>query len=237
MFAALPYYDWNNMSRFEADYLRDSYKTKTDEYFTSAQRDYVARLPIDDSARVLEIGCGNGATGALALASGKCGTYVGVEMFEPMAQIAAKTITRVHIGNVENMVLDYPVAHFDALICSEVLEHLVDPYSTLVRLVKLIRPGGLVLASSPNISHYLIIANLLRGKFEYSEAGAMDRTHLRWFTPPGYRQMFENANVETLHLQRLAADKVGMARKLLDMVPKPIGYLFWRQSDFIGQVR
>lgn len=225
------------MTQTEASYLQDSYRTKTTEYFTSARRDYVARLPEDRSARVLELGCGNGATGALALTKGKCGTYVGIEMYEPMAREAADRITTVHVGNVEKMELDYPAGSFDALICSEVLEHLVDPGATLAKLVALVRPGGLVLASSPNVSHYLIVANLLMGRFEYQEAGAMDRTHLRWFTPPSYRQLFENANVETLQLSRLAMDKGGIGRRIQNLVPKPLGYLFWYQINYMGRVR
>src|SRR3546814_5533262 len=65
------------------------------------------------------------------------------------------------------------------------------------------RPGATIHASSPNIAHHRIISALLRGQFAYAQSGVMDRTHLRWFTPPSYRSMFEEAGFETLSLHAL----------------------------------
>ena len=41
---------------------------------------------------------------------------------------------------------------YDAVILSEVLEHLTDPWALVRKLSPLVRPGGLLLASSPNVS-------------------------------------------------------------------------------------
>src|SRR3546814_14695018 len=67
----------------------------------------------------------------------------------------------------------------------------------------MMRPGATIHASSPNVAHHRIIGALLRGQFAYAESGAMDRTHLRWFTPQSYRSMFEEAGFETLSLNAL----------------------------------
>lgn len=181
--------------------LLGDYEGKGDAYYGNARADYVALLPDNPSARILELGCGDGATGALALSERKCGEFVGIEMFEPMAARARAVLTRVFVGNVEGMELPYPPGTFDALILSEVLEHLVDPLATLKTLVPLVRKGGLVLASSPNVSHHSVLRRLLRGDFTYESEGLMDRTHLRWFTPTSFRKMFEEAGV--------AVDRVG----------------------------
>ena len=69
----------------------------------------------------------------------------------------------------------------------------VDPWAALARLSPLVKSGGVALASSPNVSHYSIVANLARGRFELTDFGAMDRTHMRWFTPATYRALFEGA--------------------------------------------
>ncbi len=34
----------------------------------------------------------------------------------------------------------------------------------------------------PNIAHWMVRLNLLRGRFDYTDGYLMDRTHLRWFT-------------------------------------------------------
>lgn len=181
--------------------LRQEYDRKTAAYYAGARSDYVSELPHDAGAAILEIGCGAGATGALALAEGKCGTYVGVEMHEPAAREAERVLTTIHVGNAEMLALPYDEQTFDALICSEVLEHLVDPGTLLKRLVPLLRPGARVFASSPNIAHWRMLLQLMRGRFDYAESGPMDRTHLRWFTPASYRALFEDAG--------LAVDRVG----------------------------
>ena len=177
-------------------YLTGSYSSKDRAYFRNARLDYVEALPANPSASILELGCGNGATGVAAQQAGKCCRYVGIEMFEPEALQAAKVLTRVHIGNVETLELPYEEATFDALIMSEVLEHLIEPDVVLTRLVRLVKPAGLVYASSPNIAHWRPIWDLIQGRFEYQQQGLMDRTHLRWFTPASFRRMFENAGVE-----------------------------------------
>ena len=48
-------------------------------YLAGAKHDIVARLPFDPTASVLEIGCGRGETGALALAQKRVRRYVGIE--------------------------------------------------------------------------------------------------------------------------------------------------------------
>lgn len=175
--------------------VHDLYQDKQGSYFGNPRRDYVAELPNNPSAAVLELGCGDGATGALALGEGKCGRYVGIELFEPVGRRAERVLSAVHIGNIESLDLPYEEGTFDALIMSEVLEHLVSPEVVLSRLVRLVKPGGRVFASSPNIAHWKPILDLITGRFEYQDSGLMDRTHLRWFTPTSFRRMFTEAGV------------------------------------------
>lgn len=169
------------------------YAGKPQAYFSGARSDFVRLLPLDKTASILEIGCGTGATGALALAQNRCGRYVGVELFEAAAQEARKILTEVVTGNVETLSLDWQPASFDALILSEVLEHLVEPGRVLRDLSRFVRPGGIVMASSPNVSHWRVIRELAEGRFNLADRGVFDRTHLRWFTPSTFAQMFEGA--------------------------------------------
>jgi 2-polyprenyl-3-methyl-5-hydroxy-6-metoxy-1,4-benzoquinol methylase len=96
-------------------------------------------------------------------------------------------------GDVETMTFDWQPASFDAIILSEVLEHLVEPGRTLRNLARFVRPGGIVMASSPNVSHWRVIRELVNGRFDLADRGVFDRTHLRWFTPSTFALMFEEA--------------------------------------------
>ncbi len=176
--------------------LATSYKHKDNRYFVGARRDMVERLPIDLSAAVLEIGCGSGETGALALEKKRAGRYVGVElMAEPAARAEAR-ISEVIVGDIEQIELDFRPAEFDALILSEVLEHLREPGAVLRELHRFVRPGGMVLASSPNIAHWKVVRELIMGRFPQTDRGVFDRTHLRWFTPESFAAMFEQAGFQ-----------------------------------------
>jgi 2-polyprenyl-3-methyl-5-hydroxy-6-metoxy-1,4-benzoquinol methylase len=196
---------------------RESYAAKPDGYYGNPRSDYISELPDNPKCAILEIGCGNGATGALALAEGKCGSYVGIEMFEPMADRARENLTDVLLGNVETMAIPLPPQSFDVLIMSEVLEHLVDPAATLARIAPLMRPDARVFASSPCIAHWSNIVNLVRGRFDYTESGMMDRTHLRWFTPESFARLFRVAgfNVDSIKPLNTLSAKARFVRRIL----------------------
>ena len=86
------------------------YDLKDTSYFAMARDDYVAALPDNPEASILEIGCSNGATGALALAQGKCRRYCGVELFPEPAAAARERLTEVVEGDVEQLELPWPAA-------------------------------------------------------------------------------------------------------------------------------
>lgn len=170
-----------------------NYEAKSRSYFDRARVDYVHRLPLDPTASVLEIGCGTGATGALALSRGRAGRYVGVELFESAAVSAREVLSEVVVGDVEQLEFDWQPASFDALILSEVLEHLREPWAVVQKLSRFVRPGGLLLASSPNVSHWRVIQELALGRFPLADQGVFDKTHMRWFTPESFAAMFNQA--------------------------------------------
>lgn len=172
-----------------------AYRHKAPAYFSGARHDFVRRLPKDATASILEVGCGTGATGALALASGRAQRYTGIELFETAAVEARKVLSEVITGDVERLELDFGPTQFDALIMSEVLEHLVEPQRALEKLLRSVRPGGLVLASSPNIAHWRVIRELINGRFNLADQGVFDRTHMRWFTPSTFAAMFQDAGL------------------------------------------
>lgn len=176
--------------------LAQTYAEKHASYFAGARLDFVAMLPEDPTARILEIGCGTGRTGALALARGRAGNYVGIELFDAAADEARNVLSDVVTADVEKLDFDslgWQPASFDALILSEVLEHLVDPGRVLKKIARFIRPGGVVLASSPNVSHWRVIRELVMGRFYLADQGVFDRTHMRWFTPMTFADMFDDA--------------------------------------------
>lgn len=210
-----------------------AYAGKPASYFAGARHDFIARLPKNPEARVLEIGCGSGATGRAIRAAGVARHIAGVELYPAAAAQARAVMDEVVVGDVETMELPFAEASFDALILSEVLEHLEDPWSVVHRAAALVRPGGLVLASSPNVAHWRIVAALAVGRFELTDSGPMDRTHKRWFTPSSFRRLFERAGFEVLSVGPVTPFAT-RTRWLGRLGGGRLDHLFMRQIAIVG---
>jgi 2-polyprenyl-3-methyl-5-hydroxy-6-metoxy-1,4-benzoquinol methylase len=216
--------------------IAEIYRDKPAGYFGSSRPDIVHLLQTGPQSAILELGCGAGGTGRAAMAAGKAGRYVGIELDEGAAAIAAEHLSQVIVGDVGDIDLAPMAGTFDALIISEVLEHLTDPWTTLERLVRCLKPGGAVFASSPNIAHWHVLRDLLVGRFVYAEVGVMDKTHLRWFTPDSYREMFEGAGVEVLEVRALTPTR-WKARLFDNLTGGRFRHLFMAQIMITGRRR
>ena len=97
---------------------------------------------------------------------------------------------------------------FDVVVCADVLEHLDDPAAVLARVRRWLSPRGVLFVSLPNVANVAIRLALLAGRFEYAEAGILDRTHLRFFTRRSARRLVENAGfrIRRLHPTPIPAE-------------------------------
>jgi len=136
---------------------------------------------IDTSATtILEFGCGEGALGAALKKRQEC-RVVGIELDPGAAAIARTRLDAVHIGDVRSAIQELD-EDFDWIVGGDVLEHLEEPWTFLQLLRGVAKPGGKLLLSLPNISAWPIVADLLRGRFDYVYMGILCAGHLRFFT-------------------------------------------------------
>lgn len=153
------------------------------EYFGTARREIVPHLPAR-AERLLELGCGTGATIAMIKSLRSVAWAGGVELFEDAARQAEAQCDRVWRADIERTPIEteIPPGSLDLILCLDVLEHLVDPWTAVKRITPLLRPGGQMIVSIPNVRNYKFIRDLLfKGRFRYADAGLLDRTHLRFF--------------------------------------------------------
>jgi len=102
-----------------------------------------ARLPA--GARVLDVGAGTGQYRSLF---SHC-AYLAQDLGKD-----PQTIGQYTLLDFECDVLDIPAADgsFDAILCTEVLEHVPEPIRAVHELARLLRPGGTLLLTAPLLS-------------------------------------------------------------------------------------
>jgi methionine biosynthesis protein MetW len=148
-------------------------------------------IPI--GARVLDVGCGTGSVSSQIIAKRHV-SLVGVEPDEARASRARARGVPVRSGLLTPTLIE-ELGKFDIVVFADVLEHLAEPLALLELAKTALAPGGRVVASVPNIAHWSVRTELLRGKFVYTPTGIMDATHLRWFTADGIALLFRSAGL------------------------------------------
>lgn len=131
--------------------------------------------------RILDLGCGGGQNGDLLKRAGA--RWVGgVERDAGACAEARLRLDCVVEADLTNFdPASFGPEPFDAILASDVLEHVLCPEEVLRHAVAHLRPGGLVVASIPNVAHVYVFANLLLKRWPRKDSGIFDRTHVRFF--------------------------------------------------------
>jgi len=143
---------------------------------------------------VLDVGCFCGAVGAWLKDKYSKVRVVGIEPYEKAASEARTKLDAVLHGTLEQVNLSdagIGPGSVDVIVLADVLEHMYDPWQAMVMLRPLLKPGGIVLASIPNIRNLTILEQLAQGDFAYAESGLLDITHIRFFTWRGVQRLFD----------------------------------------------
>jgi SAM-dependent methyltransferase len=146
---------------------------------------------LGEPGRVLDVGCSSGYLAEHVQARGV--SVVGLEMDASAAEYARRFCEAVHVGDVETMELPFEPGSFDAVLCGDLIEHLRDPQAFLARVRPLLRPGGRLVLSTPNVANWSVRLSLLFGRFRYTERGILDRNHTHFFTRQTLGECLEGA--------------------------------------------
>jgi methionine biosynthesis protein MetW len=121
---------------------------------------------VEPGARVLDVGCGDGALLAyLAAAKGVDGR--GIELSQAGVNAAVSRGLSVVQGNADQDLADYPDHAFDVAILSQTLQATRKPRRVLQNLVRI---GRRAIVSFPNFGHWRIrLALLLGGRMPVNE--------------------------------------------------------------------
>jgi 2-polyprenyl-3-methyl-5-hydroxy-6-metoxy-1,4-benzoquinol methylase len=169
-------------------------------YYSQPRPEMLPFVPAD-AKRVMELGCAEGAFAA-SIKERNGAEVWGLEFNPDAGEQAQAVLDRVLVGDAGARIAELADGYFDAIICNDVLEHLVEPGAILEQLRPKLAPGGVVVASIPNIRYLPALSQVVfRKDFPQEECGIFDRTHLRFFTHKSIVRLFEGAGYTLREMQ------------------------------------
>jgi 2-polyprenyl-3-methyl-5-hydroxy-6-metoxy-1,4-benzoquinol methylase len=184
---------------------------------------------VKPGAKILDVGCGNGN---ISLALGSLGFDVlGVDIDPTSIEKARKSNT---FSNVRFDLLDANAFdmkdQFDAVVCSEVLEHLIDPSELVQSIYSILKKDGVFVATVPNGWGPREV--LITKPMQWLHEKKLDRSILKVKKILGYsNHTLQSSNPDLTHVQFF---KAGIFKKMMEKNGfKP---LKWQNADFVERV-
>jgi 2-polyprenyl-6-hydroxyphenyl methylase/3-demethylubiquinone-9 3-methyltransferase len=189
--------------KHNADSPRDEYAfsdaraNPSHGYLKPAVAAFLRTLP--PGSRILDLGCGNGSLIAnfcsygLEL-HGVDGSHSGIAN----ARAHFREVT-FHLSDLTGPIAaDLPAAGFDAIISTEVIEHVFSPRKFVSNAYELLRPGGTILISTPYHSYWKNLALAITGKMDSHFTALWDHGHIKFWSRATLTKLLDEAGFQVL---------------------------------------
>lgn len=166
--------------------MRNPYKLSRTGYSTHS----IILNSIGEEGIVLDVGCNDGYIGK---DSHRNVIFYGLDYLSESVEKAKKIYEDACVYDLNNLQQLPWELKFDTIIFADVLEHVINPEETLQFFTKnYLKSEGKIIVSLPNIANWQIRLQLLFGKFDYTETGIMDKTHLHFYTFKSAEQLLRS---------------------------------------------
>ena len=188
----------HSLGRFDhtAGTLPDARSQSRHDHNTARRLDKMAAVlgRAASTVRLLDVGC---SSGAFLLTARRLGFQVeGVEPSADAAQTARATGLTVFTGYLEQA--RFPDAAFDAITLIEIVEHLRDASALLRECARILKPGGVLLITTPNAQSWTARAMGARwAGFSLNDMGG----HISFFNPQSMRMLAARSGLEVQRIE------------------------------------
>lgn len=146
--------------------------------------------------RFLELGCFDGVIAEKVLRQGGK-EVIGVDRLEKALERAAARGVETRLADLDDAALDFPDQHFDCVLLGEVLDYLYDPDAVIEEIRRVLKPGGKLIITVPNLAGLGNRMLLLLGSPPYSlEVRPSQGGYWRYFTFGTLHQLLRDHNFE-----------------------------------------
>lgn len=176
------------------------------------------------SARILDVGCGDGFHLNLLEQYGRPGwELAGVDASERAVNAARAAGLDVHLGTVETA--DLPPSSYDLVLMIATIEHVENPLAVLRAAARLLRPGGRIAAVTDNTAtlDFRLFGNRHWGGYHFPR-------HWNLFHRPSLRRLAEQAGLEVVEISTVLSPVnwvYSLRNRLVDR-----GYPRWMYERF-----
>ncbi len=169
------------------------------------------RREAPDARRLLDIGCGGGLVAEAMAATGF--DVVGLDASLPSLRAArdharSAAATAAYLGG-DGERLPFDDGTFDAVVASEVIEHVDDPDALLREAARVLRPGGVLLFSTPNRTWFARVG-LVWGAELLGWAPRRTHDYARFLTPPEFTARAARAGLDVREIRGVALERSGL---------------------------
>ena len=136
-------------------------------------------------SKLIDVGCGNSSVCGQWFQHRGC-DYLGVDVSERAVDEARAS--GLNVSKIDDATrLPFPDDTFDAAVCLEVLEHLFQPQIVAEEVLRVLKPGGVLIATVPNAAYWRRRVELLFGCWnpigdDLSIEQPWRDPHIRFFT-------------------------------------------------------
>jgi len=158
--------------------------------------------PLRAGTRVLDAGCGNGATSAACLELG-C-SVVGVDLSESGIEIARQAHPRARFERVptdEHILSRLNEPPFDVVVSTEVIEHLYDPRAYVRGCFAALRGGGRLVLTTPYHGYLKNLAISVLGRWDSHADPLWDGGHIKLWSKATLGRLLEEAGFTNLRIR------------------------------------
>jgi 2-polyprenyl-3-methyl-5-hydroxy-6-metoxy-1,4-benzoquinol methylase len=172
----------------------------------------IAAHHLKGTATVADVGCGRGSLHAVL--AGGFERYLGIDIVRHAEFPVSRDVEFIE-ANLDAPTLALPTVQADVVCCLETIEHVENPRALVRALVRLAKPGGLLIVTTPNqLSLLSKLSLVLKNEFvHFQERPGLYPAHLSALLEIDLRRIARENELENVEIVYTGEGRIALAAR------------------------